>query len=335
MVQVTISLFEIRRVNTIKRAGGRRKERVEKLKAGRAPHHVNINALSPSDWSYIYGLYFTDGNVCRGYHVRFCLQGNEEQIAQRVAEMIQRIGLKPTISRHSKKDMIVVQSYSKQLADFLPDKEKILNNMALADEYMRKNNLTLDLSFCAGLIDGDGMCKAYEVKSRSKRRGSFGTINVEWTFSQTKFPFLRKVFRDFVEFLAPKSTTEIYARGRVEGVRVNTRGRKALLESGLANRSWKASEFGELFSRLVGKHKRKRAEWAKRIDNSGMRIKVVSRELDIPYKTLITWKQRGKLRTTLVYEGGGMGKLIVPRDEVDRIRGLVLTRRSAGEFPPQ
>jgi hypothetical protein len=136
--------------------------------------------------------------------------------------------------------------------------------------FLRENGLfglANGVPFCAGLMDGDGLCRTYGVRSRARRRQPCpGRFQVAWHFSQTRLSFLNDYFAGFVESLAAGSTSRIRRRGRVEGVCVNLPGREALLRAGLASWSLKAAKCVQEVSELLAEQARLRraAAWRKR-----------------------------------------------------------------------
>lgn len=78
---------------------------------------LKVDALSDGEWNYIRGLFLADGcadaSVSRGqryrcFRVRFILQANEVEIANKVAEMLRRAGLNPNVAMDSRRSMMVV-----------------------------------------------------------------------------------------------------------------------------------------------------------------------------------------------------------------------------------
>jgi hypothetical protein len=225
-----------------------------------------LDALSSAEWSYLLGLFLADGYSDTNpriqlYRVRFLLQGDEGDIASRVVGLLRRVGCNPRVERQKGKDMLVVRVYSKVLLSFLPDK-KTLRGGAASERFLLERRLhdpANALPFCAGLMDGDGTCRARPCRSRARvRQPCPGRFEVYWRFTQTKLPFLRRFFEGFVESLAPGSTGRSYRNGRWEDVRVNEAGREALRRAGFELWSLKAAESFQQVSRLRAEQTRLR-----------------------------------------------------------------------------
>jgi hypothetical protein len=290
---------------------------------------MNPDAMSEEERSYLLGLYLADGWVSKSskgsYIVTFALQGNERAVVERVIGLMKRADLKPRVGRWFE-NCILVYACCRNLYDFFPDKERLLCDETERRKFFEDNNLLnrLDnhVAFCAGLLDGDGWCKAYVERRKHGKRG-YKCISVKWGFSQLKLPFLIPLFQDFVESLASGSASIGYIRhkegGTVKYVRVKLRGREALLQAGIATWSWKATEYKRIISVLIEERERERAEEMKRAVGIDMKLVDVAKMLGIEHNALYQRHRYGSLSARLVHVGKGRGFLVVPRDEVERL----------------
>lgn len=185
---------------------------------------MNIGALTQEEGSYLLGLYSADGSLPksskRSYIVVFAFQGNEGEIVDRVVELFRRANLKPYV--HRRHNYIVAYSISTNLNKFFPSKKALLRNKETRMKFFQDNNLLLSLesrlAFCAGLLDGDGSCKAYQYEREKKSR--FKSISIQWHFSQHKYPFLIPLFQELVEFLVLMDREVIERVKRDRGMRL-------------------------------------------------------------------------------------------------------------------
>jgi hypothetical protein len=176
------------------------------------------------------------------YRVRLFLQGNEEEIAQKVMAMLRRVGLNPHIDKDSHKNLINLRTYSKALLQFLPDKEALRDDSAVRERFLDENRLfdvENGVPFLAGFIDGDGNCDL----SITKRR--FKSAPMEWRLSQTSLRFMVDYIVRFVGSPSPDSVsvTEVLRKdGRRESnVRFLKPAINALLRAGIAKYSFKVA----------------------------------------------------------------------------------------------
>lgn len=292
---------------------------------------MESDALSEGERSYLLGLYLTDGWISRiskgSYMITFALQGNEGTVAERVIGLMRRAGLRPRVGRWFE-NCILVYACSRNLCDFFPDKERLLCDEVRRKRFFEDSNLLDKLenrvAFCAGLLDGDGWCKAYLLEGQESGGRSFKYVSVKWGFSQLKYPYLIPMFQDFIESLALGSTSIGYIRhkerGTVTYVRVNLRGREALLQAGIAAWSWKAAEYKRTILGLIEERDRERAEELKKAVGGDMRLLDLAKMLGVESNTLYQRRRYGSLSARLVHVGRGRGYLVIPRDEVERLK---------------
>ncbi|WXG43544.1 MAG: hypothetical protein WED04_05805 [Promethearchaeati archaeon SRVP18_Atabeyarchaeia-1] len=298
----------------------------------RANPLMNREALSQEERSYLLGLYLADGWVSRqskgSLIVTFSLQGNEEAIVDRVAALMRRANLKPHVGRWFD-NCILVYACCKNLCDFFPDKEGLSRDKAARQRFFDNNNLLRDfanrVAFCAGLLDGDGWCKAYLLKGRKPGRRSFEYILIKWGFSQLSYPFLIPLFQGFLESLAPNSTNIGYIRHvgyeTVRYVRINKRAREALLQAGVAVWSWKATEFQNVVSEFHAKRDRERTDAMEKAVGGDIKLVDVARMLGVSCHTPYQRYRYGSLNARLVHvrKGRPQKYLVIPREEVERL----------------
>jgi hypothetical protein len=153
---------------------------------------MNFSNLTQGERSYVLGLYFADGCLSKqgkgvkSYQLYFSLQGNEAEMASSLVRILKKGGLKPHTYRRRTMggSCILVEAYCSNLADLFPDKEQLLRDEKKRAVFFQKNGLLTNLenrvAFTAGLMDGDGSCKAYLDRQKSV----FGQIHVEWVFSE-------------------------------------------------------------------------------------------------------------------------------------------------------
>nr|MDO8134480.1 LAGLIDADG family homing endonuclease [Candidatus Njordarchaeum guaymaensis] len=347
-------------------------------------HRLNIAALSTEEWNYIRGLFMTDGysrvitrGSSRAYIISFYLQGDEGKIAERVTNMLLRLGLNPRTKKRLTYKMIIIEAYSKSLLNFLPDKKALIDN-AVGRERLLAGNKLFDVKagipFLAGLLDGDGSC-SISVEGYY----CFGSTHpFDWSFTQSRYPFLIDYVKSFIESLAPNGSKIGRTKRGLSVVRIRKSGINALLDEGIAKYSWKATRWLERVAKLrsqresyytVGQvarminvsettlrcwlrkgkmmyHRRivttrespRSLSWhyipsdvakefaekflgekrrTERIRREGVKLIAAAKILGVPHRTLYDWYRCGKIRGTLLHNGGGHGCVIIPRDEVE------------------
>nr|MDO8097916.1 hypothetical protein [Candidatus Njordarchaeota archaeon] len=303
---------------------------------------MDISGLSGEERSYLLGVYLTDGNLRRsgtnGGEVRFFLQWNEGDIAEKVALLLRKSNLvvrtKHLSSRSVKargrgskngKGLIAVFACSTNLDGFFPDKKRLLSNETMKTQFFRKNDLSVSLmnrvAFCGGLLDGDGTCNVHLDRSHIHGRAGVGKIHVRWAFCQLTFSFLRKWFQEFVESLAPNSTRVDHddELGDV-AVRVGRKGRDALLSAGIARYSWKVSAYVVSYKKLLESVRNARIMRNKKVRAVGLELVRVANILGIHPTTLLRFRRRGELRAKSIENGRGRMCFVVPWDEVERLK---------------
>jgi len=212
----------------------------------------DVSALTTEKWNYIRGLFLADG-YSSTHGTRFCFSEEEEGLAHRLFELLNRAHLTPKISRSNRKKMVTVDVYSRSLHFFLPSDKRTLANTTAWSEFLRKNRLgyaRFGIPFVAGLLDGDGCCS---VCVQHGNGSYFGTVSKwRWIFSQSKYPFLAEYMKGFVESLAPGSIrvcqhdhvgNRLGSFNGVVDVSILKRGAIAMLNAGISNYSWKVSQW--------------------------------------------------------------------------------------------
>jgi hypothetical protein len=149
---------------------------------------MDLGAVSAEERAYVLGLFFADGYMYRRRkstrELTFCLQGDEEQIAERLAELFRRSGLFPRTYRLSRSDELRVTVVCANLLSFLPNKAELLHrgiDDAAVKQFISTEELEGDLGipFIAGLLDGDGCCS---VDYYTNRKCIFGFVCKRWWF---------------------------------------------------------------------------------------------------------------------------------------------------------
>lgn len=113
---------------------------------------IDLSTVSEWELEWLFGLYFADG--CKFidkhcYIIKFSLDYiRDKDIAERVIELLKRVGLHPLLSRD--KGSLVIRVCSKILYSIFPSKSEV---------YKPKDIF----AFLSGLIDGDG----YAIRSQA------------------------------------------------------------------------------------------------------------------------------------------------------------------------
>jgi excisionase family DNA binding protein len=259
---------------------------------------MNFNSLTEGERSYVLGLYLADGSLSKqgkevnSYQLYFSLQGNEGEMAGKLVRILKKSDLRPHTYRRRTNggNNIFVEVYCSNLIDFFPDKEQLLRDEEKRAVFFQKNDLLTNpdnrLAFSAGLMDGDGTCKAYLDKHKSR----FGQIHVEWVFSQSSYDFLLDFLLEFVESFVHNSTHIAYAKRckSERSLQIRCQGRQALIKAGISMWSWKVAKYLKLVSELLRERER--------IRNNILTLKQVASSLSIDRKTVLRSCQRGEIR---------------------------------------
>jgi hypothetical protein len=205
---------------------------------------MRVDALSAEERAYLLGLYFADASLAgHGRYLMFNLQGNETPIADRVVGLFRRTGLSPSLYYKTgrKGGQILVYVPALNLLSFLPDKNEFLSlridnasvrSLLFAERLLSDKRVIIP--FIAGLIDGDGSCKASYA-----RRCIFGNLKVEFLFTQKKFPFLVDYVAWYVNSIARRGASIVRGTKGSRVVSINRSGREALIREGIGEWSVK------------------------------------------------------------------------------------------------
>ncbi len=276
--------------------------------------YMNTSGLTLEELSYLLGLYCADGYLCKRKNsagLFWYLQGNEEVIARRVEALLAKTGLRPRVhlSRHGG---IEVAVYSMNLSEVFPVKKDVLKT-SVAWKFLEKY-LSVDygIPFAAGLIDGDGGCKAYYY------RGSYGLLGYimsKWNFSQTKFPSLCEYLYRFVETNSPSgSTIRTYRRRkgpkeRIDrAVLIRKSGIQTLLQYGIDKYSWKVRKWQQHIMELEGRLSTLRSS----VNTIGQLAHLIGLSRSAVWK----WCKTGKVKTL---RGDTRTWYLIPSKEVKRL----------------
>lgn len=223
---------------------------------GRRCRELLVDALSAEEWNYVFGLFLADGysyitkprKACGSrYSVVFDVQGDEGELADRLIALLRRAGLSPWKSsyRSRQKNMIELETSSKLLLQFLPNKRALSNYAWARRAFFGRNRLydvRFGIPFLAGLIDGDGSCWV-SVKDDC----CFGSVSKGWEFAQSRYMFLVEYIRRFIGSLARGGVACGSVRkgigGDVVKMRFRESGMRVLLDSGIARYSWKVARW--------------------------------------------------------------------------------------------
>jgi transposase-like protein len=224
---------------------------------------LKVDALSAEEKAYLLGLYFADGCADAGrrsgggrrWRVRFFLQGNEKELADRAVELLSKLGLRPRFDKPRKGEwMLTVRVLSKALFNFLPDKQLLVDDTVVRDKFLAENGLSgveEGIPFLAGLLDGDGFCQV----SVEKKVHRAGAVNFwKWGIGQDRCMFLLDYVKRFVQLLTKdeRSVSVEVARTGRHRVCIRKAGVVALLNSGIGEYSWKASRWLRQVAEIQG-----------------------------------------------------------------------------------
>jgi hypothetical protein len=156
----------------------------------------------------------------------------------------------------------------------------------------------------------------------------FGGVEFTWVFHQAEaFGFLVDWFQRFIEFLRPNSVRVFhchnsgsYSGKLIKGIRINSSGREALLNAGIARRSWKVAQFMDSLFSLLREREEQKRKWTEYTISLGAKLADAANQLGISREALYSLYRRKRIRATLVRERGGIGFLVVPKDEMERLK---------------
>jgi len=285
-------------------------EHNRKMKAG---------ALSSEDRAYLLGLYFADGcldkhsrSSCR---LRVYLQGDEMEIASRVAEMLTRSELSPHIYREKRCNSVIVSADAVNLTSLFPEKKRYLSLEDGGKGWVSREGLNgkLGVPFIAGLLDGDGC-----IRAASGRLGIFGCVRTHWVFGQMKYLFLVDFFIEYMKGLASKSTCVTYRSDGKRDIYILASGRKALIDAGIAKWSYKIARYlvrvGEIKEEITN------------LKSKFCAVSQVAQRLNVWPQTVRKWCKRGYIRHIRIRGHGSLSgnyRYVVPIEEVNRIQANI------------
>jgi hypothetical protein len=274
---------------------------------------MDVGALSLGERAYLVGLYFADGYMRKhrktSFEIKFSLQGNEMEIAERVGGMLRRSGLNPWISRDKGVYGIRVTATGTNLIVLFPVKEKV---GSMSDASLRwVTDEGAEMPFVAGLLDGDGNTRAYYIS----RESIFGYVCNEWSFAQVKFPFLVDFFGAYVNSLAAGGASVSVSVG-VWIVWVLGSGREALLRRGIAEWSYKVKDWLSRSEKLE--------RWLTDIRSRFLMTGQVARRLGVGKWWIAKLCRLGRIKHILIHSLLAKGDRyynIIPVEEVERLMG--------------
>jgi len=269
---------------------------------------VRFDLLSAEEWGYFLGLFLADGCAIRKsrYGVRFALQADEMDIADRLVEMSRRLGLNPIVRIGPQgMRMIEVSVHSKVLVMRLPDKKRLVEDIAYRMNFLEEWELftvEVAVAFIAGLVDGDGCCKVEDDRRRlgCLRCGS-GINRWRWSFYQVKLPFLVDYIVQVLGSIAPSGSVSVYEKkpgrgrhgdGTIYDVRFRKSGAMALLGRGIAKYSLKVARWERGVARLGVKWESERCYTASAVARmANVDPRVVKRWIEV---RKIKYQRKGK-----------------------------------------
>ncbi|WXG43943.1 MAG: helix-turn-helix domain-containing protein [Promethearchaeati archaeon SRVP18_Atabeyarchaeia-1] len=104
-------------------------------------------------------------------------------------------------------------------------------------------------------------------------------------------------------------------------------GRQALLGAGIAKWSWKVGTWMKSFSAISDAKCEERAAREKLAENGGLKLVDVAKKLGVRPSILHRMYWSGRLQAELVRERAGIGRLVIPRNEAERLTSLLSERR--------
>jgi hypothetical protein len=295
---------------------------------------MKVDALSAGERAYLLGLYFADGWIKRQRKTKsttlsFGLQGDEGEIAERVAEMLKRMGLNSHVT-HFRGNMYMIEVYANatNIVSFFAPKRGVRSFSGHVGLEWMSHVGGFEVPFIAGLLDGDGYLYAEYLGGGSKRvsarRGSiFGYLDVRWFFGQRKFSFLVDFVYRYVSALAPRGSS-VWEEVGVSRVSILESGREALIRCGAAKWSWKVADW----LRKVEKVKKEISDLKSRFLTTGR----VARRLHLAHSTIDEWCRRGVIRHMHVRSSvSEVYRYIVPIEEVERLEAEFSSREELAQ----
>jgi hypothetical protein len=256
-------------------------------------------------------LYFADGSLRKrrksSWIVGVALQGDEMSIAERVAGMLRRSGLNPRIYCERGSYVIRLTATAMNLTVLFPVKGRVRSMSDVALRWVVEEGV--EVPFVAGLLDGDGNTRV----RYDSRESVFGYVCSEWSFAQTKFPFLVDFFGDYVNGLVVRGASVSNSVG-VHIVSILRSGREALLLCGIAEWSYKVKDW------LVRSESLER--WLMDIRSRFLTTGQVALRLGIGRCWVAKLCRRGRIRHILIRSVLSSGKRyynIIPVEEVERL----------------
>jgi hypothetical protein len=260
----------------------------------------------------------TDGSLYRQWRscwrVSFYLAGNEGELVEKVSGYLRLFGWKPEVRPPVKCNYFTVRVSGSRSTPPFPDKKQFLSPDFDVWAWLSGEGLDgkLSVPFVAGLLDGDGYCRA-----SFHGRGAFGHVDARWSFTQKNYPFLAEFLLRYLGGVSPRSSVEAKGRRGVHEVLVLSAGRRALLERGIAKWSFKVAKFLDGFEVL-----KRRVEEAR---SRFLTPNQVAKKLHVDCTTVLRWCRLGFVKHVEVRGACCKArhyKCLIPVEEVQRLAGL-------------
>jgi hypothetical protein len=238
------------------------------------------------------------------------------EIAERIGGMFRRSGLNPGIRREEDSYVIRVTVIGTNLVLLFPVKVEVGSMGAVALRWIKDEGV--EVPFIAGLLDGDGNTRVYY----NARGAVFGYVCRDWSFAQTKFPFLVEFVDAYVNSLAAKGASLHNMKG-ARVVAILAYGREALLHRGIGEWSYKVKDWLRRSEKLD--------RWLANVKSSFLTAGQVARRLRVSQSWVVESCRRGRIKHILIRSLLAKGKNyfhIIPVEEVERLEH---ERREGGD----
>jgi hypothetical protein len=292
---------------------------------------MDVSKISSEERAYLLGLYLTDGYMNKRRkstrEIGFCLQGNEGEIANRVAELFSRSGLVPRTYQLYNGNQLRVVVVGANLLSFLPDKDELLHlsiDDATVKKFISTERLDGDfgIPFIGGLLDGDGCCSADYY---TNRKCIFGFVCKRWSFAQTKFPFLVDFIASYACNLVRDGVSLTLSRHSEKRLAwILESGRKAFVHAGIAKWSVKVARYQTRVEEISKVKSNDRSSFLKPFE--------VAKRLHASQGSIRRWCKLGYIKHMRIRSASSRKRnhsYLVPEDQVRLVEEKVLRTGTA------